>query len=681
MLVGLAEARETTLPHSHSNPVLITAEELTYDRNLSVISAQGRVEISTQQQVVLADSVSYHAKQDLLLATGNVMLLDSNGHVAFADYFKLTGTLKQVIAHKVRVFLSDSSLLISSYGLYDSTINRNILYDASYTTCLVCTRQDTPLWRLRTAEVTYDIEQQNIEYQGAWLEMWGIPIIYTPYLSHPGPSVKRRSGFLTPTLGRTRNRGITIRIPYFLALSSHSDLTLEALFSHNDTPVLTAEYRAALRTGVTKNELSITRDKYGKIRGYLVSKTIFNISNMYRITLEIARTTESTPMRYYYGSAGAWLPSRATLEGFGTRSYGAIHGYTFQSLREKSTRKSVTRVFPSVIYSYRGHPVWLGNPVLDGNFLMLHNQNNISFTGGWILPYVGQNGHILTLSTRLRGAVHWLERPMSPNKSWVLPEAMAEWRYPLVRYGEGARKDHSILEPRLMFTVGSPHKIASHIVFHETDLFAMSHFAALCPVATGPQLSYGLKISQYDNNNNMGRLSLVIGQRYSVYPQKNCGTDSRFANHFSDLVGQVNIISTRHLSLLYRFRVNTNDLTIRYNELNMNVGPKNLQLGIDYAFLDRSMNRQTTMNDHHELVVNLTSAVTPFWTLQLSGRYSLHPHSHLLSGEISARYEDECFLFRGIAARHNTRGRTVQAGGLSIALEFSFKALANRSSE
>ncbi len=652
--------------------MLITAEELTYDRTLSVIAAQGHVEISTQRQVVFAASVSYHAKQDLLLATGDVMLLDSDGHVAFADYFKLTGNLKQVFAHKLRVFMSDNSLLISSYGIFNLK-KRNVLYNTSYTECLVCAREEhiPPLWRIRAAEVTYDVEQQHVAYHGAWLEMWGIPVVYTPYLSHPGPRVKRRSGFLTPTLGRTRHRGLTIRLPYFWALSPHSDLTLEVLFSHKNAPVLTAEYRAALGSGVTENELRITRDNYGKIHGYIESNTIYYINNKYRTMLKIKRTINNTYINKK-SNTQEWIKSYAIFEGFGTRSYGAVHAYTFQSLRDKSTRGSLPLVFPLVVYSYTGNSVWLGHPALDANLLMLHppKESHMFVTGSWIIPYISNIGNLFTIKTNLSSSIHLKENLEEFPFIFLLPEVVVKWHYPLVVYSS----HKTIIEPRIVFTVGSPHRIAHktpHTVFNNLftlTLNHLNHLTELCPVVTGPQLSYGLKVSQYDDM--IGRLSLIIGQRYSFYPQKNCGADSDF---FSDLIGQVDVVSTGHLSLLYRFRFNTKDMTIRYNELNMNIGPKALQLGIDYAFIDRRIKQK--MNNHHAFGVKLKSFITDNWMFQLNGLYQLQYENRLISWEISARYEDECFLFRGTVSRNNTRGHAFRAGGLDIALEFSLKAL------
>ena len=45
-----------------------------------------------------------------------------------------------------------------------------------------------------------DIPHKRIEYQDAYLDMFGVPVMYFPYFSSPDPSVHRQSGFLMGTL-------------------------------------------------------------------------------------------------------------------------------------------------------------------------------------------------------------------------------------------------------------------------------------------------------------------------------------------------------------------------------------------------------------------------------------------------------------------------------------------------
>src|SRR3546814_12295588 len=81
--------------------------------------------------------------------------------------------------------------------------NRTELDKGVFSPCDLCEDDPTraPLWQLKAVKIIHDQETKTIEYQDAWMEIYGIPVLYTPYMSHPDPTVKRKSGFLAPSFG------------------------------------------------------------------------------------------------------------------------------------------------------------------------------------------------------------------------------------------------------------------------------------------------------------------------------------------------------------------------------------------------------------------------------------------------------------------------------------------------
>ena len=66
-------------------------------------------------------------------------------------------------------------------------------------------------------------------------------------MSHPDPTVKRRSGFLPPVLSDTKNLGTGISIPYFFDLAKDKDLTINTKLFVNENPIFLGEYRQAFK--------------------------------------------------------------------------------------------------------------------------------------------------------------------------------------------------------------------------------------------------------------------------------------------------------------------------------------------------------------------------------------------------------------------------------------------------
>ncbi len=74
-------------------PVLIAADQITYDENLGIVTASGNVEIAQNDRVLLADSVSYNLKTNVVTASGNISLLNPDGNIIFANFAELTNDM------------------------------------------------------------------------------------------------------------------------------------------------------------------------------------------------------------------------------------------------------------------------------------------------------------------------------------------------------------------------------------------------------------------------------------------------------------------------------------------------------------------------------------------------------------------------------------------------------------
>jgi len=70
----------------NDQPVLLNADELTYDETLGVVTASGDVELAQGDRLLLADRVVYNERTRVVTANGNIRLLEPSGDVMFAEY-------------------------------------------------------------------------------------------------------------------------------------------------------------------------------------------------------------------------------------------------------------------------------------------------------------------------------------------------------------------------------------------------------------------------------------------------------------------------------------------------------------------------------------------------------------------------------------------------------------------
>jgi LPS-assembly protein len=100
---------------------------------------------------------------------------------------------------------------------------------------------------VQASEMLHDNNKKTIYYDNAIIKVYNIPIFYFPKLSHPDPTVDRKSGFLPPSYTDTKNLGSGFSLPYYWAINKDRDLTFTSKIFVNENPLFLGQYRQAFR--------------------------------------------------------------------------------------------------------------------------------------------------------------------------------------------------------------------------------------------------------------------------------------------------------------------------------------------------------------------------------------------------------------------------------------------------
>ena len=76
-------------------PVVLNADQVSYDQNAEIATAQGHVEVAQGDRVLRADRIVYEKKRDVVTAWGHVALIEKDGQVSFADKAEVSSDFKQ----------------------------------------------------------------------------------------------------------------------------------------------------------------------------------------------------------------------------------------------------------------------------------------------------------------------------------------------------------------------------------------------------------------------------------------------------------------------------------------------------------------------------------------------------------------------------------------------------------
>ena len=204
--------------------MLVQAAEMNYDYNNNRIAAVGSVRIHWNGSTLEADKVIYDQKTKRLHAEGNVRLTDSDGKITYANLLDLSDDYRDGFVDSLRLDTADSTRMAATRA--DRTNGDvTIFQNGVYTACAACkdNPRKPPLWQVKGARIIHNQTEKMLYFENASLEFFGQPIAYLPYFSTPDPTVKRKSGFLTPNSMSNTFTGFGVEMPYYFALAPDYD--------------------------------------------------------------------------------------------------------------------------------------------------------------------------------------------------------------------------------------------------------------------------------------------------------------------------------------------------------------------------------------------------------------------------------------------------------------------------
>ena len=177
-------------------------------------------------------------------------LIEPGGTVLEADVAQIQDQFRNGFARHLRLLLTNDATLTADYAVRRDG-NLTVFDRVTYTRCKYCVLPNgVPFWQLKSAKVEHDEALKRMYHRDVTLELAGVPVLWLPYLSHPDPSAKRASGFLTPTFYHSTDYGFGLETPYFFNLAPNYDLTVRPLFTTIDGVLARALWRHRLDNGV-----------------------------------------------------------------------------------------------------------------------------------------------------------------------------------------------------------------------------------------------------------------------------------------------------------------------------------------------------------------------------------------------------------------------------------------------
>jgi len=652
---------------------LLHADEIDYDMEKDVVSAVGHVEIDNDGRILLADRIDYDHKNDSITASGHVSLMDEKGNVAFADHVTVSDRMREGT-------LASFSALIGKTGRFAAASARRmagrytVARDVMYTPCKICSKpgQRTPLWRIHADNVVYDQEKHEFYFHGATIDVFGVPVLYSPYIKEPDPSVKYSTGILTPWTGNSSVIGYFISVPVYIAISQSNDATIAPLVSTKGGELMEGEYRQRWDGGGMWVQASLANNPHGGFNerqdqtyAHAFGGLRYPFSDSWKLGGDLQYTSNDTYLRRYDISWLDRLTDDLFLSGENGRSRFQLTGYYFEGLRPGDRASRFPWILPLFQYSLIPTEKIAGGRLrFDVNSAVINrttgpNSQRVTGELNWQFPVIALAGQVFTLIADVRGDFYHVSNndgvdfpsviPNTPvpveNRTITrgLPYVALDWRWPFVNdLGAGSA---IIIEPIAQAiyapyggnTARLPDEDSSAFETDENDIFSLDRVPGYDLLESGPRFNAGFRAEAIFPG---GLVETEWGQTYRPKPDPIFASDTGEAGTVSDIVGRLTVKFLPYIDLTDRIDLDRANGSVRQHEVYLTATYDRSALQISYTQLPAEL-VSLGLGSREELNAQADLNLYANWQVFGAVRRDLIKN-RMLNAELGLGYEDEC---------------------------------------
>ena len=267
-----------------SGKYIIYSSNVYFDRKLQNIFGNDKTKIEDHEKNVfnLKNGFIFDVNQELIKSKESETLDNENNKYLFENSVVNLKT-NEIAGKEIKVEFKNNYFgddrndpVLKGRSSYSSDEELKV-YKAVFSTCNIENKKCRG-WELSADEFTHDKNKKIFEYKNSWLKIFDYKVFYLPYFNHPDPSVKRKSGFLTPSYATSDTLGTSINFPYFKILGEDKDITFGPRYYADKSFLLQNEYRQALQNSNILSDFSFLIGDAGT-KGHLFYNQSGKINN------------------------------------------------------------------------------------------------------------------------------------------------------------------------------------------------------------------------------------------------------------------------------------------------------------------------------------------------------------------------------------------------------------------
>ena len=512
---------------------------------------------------------------------------------------------------------SDNDPILKGRSIYSNEDELNV-YKAVFSTCNI-ENKDCRGWELNTNKFSHNKKEKLFEYKDTWLKIFDYSVFYLPYFNHPDPTVKRKSGFLTPSYNSSKSLGNSINIPYFKIIDIDKDITFNPRYYIDKSFLLQNEYRQALKNSKIISDFSILVGEAGT-KGHLYYNQIGSIdkNKNYEINLQNIKGDN-----YFKNHNLKKTSSLITDDNILTSSFDFDINFsdsrfnTSFKVIEDLSRNNHDRyqyIFPDFGYkkyieipeSYNGKFIFdtYGyNKNYDTNITEAVVTNDFLFKSN---DYINDNGFLTNYNLLLKNTNSYSTNSnnFDENSKYNLYGTIKlDTSLPLQKRMENY---NNYLNPILSLRYspnGNINLSRKDILLNYNSVFDLNRIGNVHEVEGGTSASFGLEFSK-DDNYSSESIDFKIANVLKLKENDNLPIKSKLNETRSDIFGNLNYNINDKTNVGYFFSYDRDLEYSNMEELNIKFGLNNFITNFSYYSEDNDIGNKENFKNTSEFIID-----------------------------------------------------------------------------
>ena len=595
-----------------SEKYLIVGSDIILNNKTHIIKSDKEAKITDQDNnTVYLQNFEYHTKSNIFKSLGFAKIKDNRENIYEFSQIYIDTEKKEILGTDVKAFMNDENFKINEKNkprIFANTLkidNKiNSFNKSIFTLCDYRENDKCPPWTIQASKMLHDNNKKTIYYDNAIVKIYDIPIFYLPKLSHPDPTVDRRSGFLAPAFSNSKNLGSGLSIPYFWAIDKDKNFTLTNKIYVDENPLFLGEYHQAFKNsnlltdfGYTKGYKKSSNTKKAGDKSHFFSKYVKNFkpspNSESTLSVSLQDVSNDKYLKLYKIESDLVDYNETVLEnsiGFTHENDNLFFGFSssvYETLNENYNDK-YEYILPEITldrnlinsdkigkldlqtnYKFHNYDTNKSTNFLINNFEWEANSKNyLSGINGTLLGnfkninYEVKNEDLYKKDTtsEIFGALGYLSeinlrKEINESLQLLKPKM-------LIRYSPGSMRketDGFLLDPEKAFSMDR--------------LENNNNFETGFTGAVGLDYNYKKKGKEFDFS-----LAQIINSKEN----KKMASKTSLDEKLSDVVGSAKYNISERINLNYNFSIDQNYNQLNYNEIGSEINFDPFQLNFNY---------------------------------------------------------------------------------------------------